>query len=150
MGRKENTDGIFRFVKSDSCKVSVNDEQQKFVSDREKIRKALKQENVMGFDIMHGEDIIGFAMLRQYEEKGYFLWNYLIDENCQHQGYGSKALRELIRLMTSEYRAENITTTCINGNDTALKMYQKAGFIITDVIDEDDIHETDLILKTEA
>ena len=138
------------FNQSDSCKVSVSDEQKEFVSSSEKMAKALKQENVMGFDIMHGEDIIGFAMLRKYEEKGYFLWNYLIDEKYQHQGYGSKALRELIRLMTFEYRAENITTTCINGNDTALKMYQKAGFIITDVIDEDDIHETNLILKTEA
>lgn len=60
--------------------------------------------------------LIGYAMLRKYEEdinKGssYFLWNYAIDYKYQNHGYGTNALQELHEFLKENYYAKNITTT---------------------------------------
>ena len=135
------------FSETDRCQAEVTEDQTQFISDKERMKKALKDDTVIGFDVIYRDEIIGFAMIRKYEEHGFFLWNYLIDRRYQNQRFGRKALEELIRYLRYEHKAETITVTCIKGNDIALKIYLEYGFIITDIVDEDDIHEINLELK---
>lgn len=134
-----------RFVKTYKMNVPVLEEQEKQLSSKDKIEKACLRENVMAFDIFDGELLVGFAMLRKYEEGGYFLWNYAIDRKYQNRHYGTRALTELIAVMRDEYGLREMSTTYLWGNDHARRVYEKVGFTETDVVDEDGCHEVNMI-----
>ena len=143
-----------RFEKSTGIKVRVLPEQQEFVAEEDMISDSLQKENVIGYDIFGGEQLIGFAMLRKYddEETGetcWFLWEYAIDAAQQGKGYGKKALLELIELMRREFSMQVMTTTYIWGNEVAKSLYESIGFTETDVVDEPDCHEVNMIYRSE-
>ena len=47
--------------------------------------------------------------------------------------------------MKENFAAKEFTTTYIFGNDVAKHVYEKIGFIETDVVDEPDCHEVNMI-----
>ena len=133
------------FKPSFAMKISVLPEQENQLSAKDKIEAACTRENVLAFDIYSGELLIGFAMVRKYDEGAYFLWNYAIDAQYQNQNYGTTALTEFIRFMKDTYQMSEMTTTYIWDNAHAKHVYEKIGFKETDVVDEDDCHEVNMI-----
>lgn len=139
-----------RFEKSIGIKVHVLPEQQDFVAAEDMITGSLQEENVIGYDIFDGAQLVGFTMLRKYddEETGetcWFLWEYVIDAAQQGRGCGKKALLELIELMRRDFDMHVMTTTYIWGNEVAKNLYESVGFTETDVVDEPDCHEVNMI-----
>ena len=134
-----------RFQPSVAMKISVLPEQEKQLSSKEKIEIACTKENVLAFDIYIDELLIGFAMVRKFDEGAYFLWNYAIDSQYQNQNYGTTALSEFICFMKDTYQMSEMTTTYIWGNAHAKHVYEKIGFKETDVVDEDDCHEVNMV-----
>ena len=134
-----------RFQPSFAMKISVLPEQEKQLSSKEKIEIACTKENVLAFDIYIDELLIGFAMVRKFDEGAYFLWNYAIDSQYQNQNYGTTALAEFICFMKDTYQMSEMTTTYIWGNAHAKHIYEKIGFKETDVVDEDDCHEVNMV-----
>ena len=139
-----------RFLESKSIKIELSENDLKQISSAEKIKKACEALNVIAFDIFDDEKLIGFAMLREYEKESYFLWNYAIDYRYQNKGYGTKALKELIHLLIDKYGINEMVTTYLWGNLHAKHVYEKVGFVETDVVDEDGIHEVNMHLDVEA
>lgn len=133
------------FLKSDSFKITVSPEQEKQLSSKEKITANIKDQHVFAFDIYNDESLIGFAMLRKFDTGSYFLWNFAIDIRFQNQHYGAKALQELLTMMRVTYGMHTMTTTYKYGNEHAKRLYENAGFIQTDIVDEDDCHEVNMI-----
>ncbi len=143
-----------RFEKSSGIKVKVLQEQRQFVAAADMITAALQKENVIGYDIFDGEQLVGFVMLRKYddEETGetrWFLWEYAIDSAFQGRGYGKKALVEIIDFMRRDFDMKIMTTTYIWGNEAAKNLYESMGFAETDVVDEPDCHEVNMIYRCE-
>lgn len=143
-----------RFEKSKGIKVRVLPQQQEFVATEDMIAGSLQKENVIGYDIFDSEQLVGFAMLRKYEDEDtgetcWFLWEYAVDAAQQGRGYGKKALLELIDLMRREFDMRVMTTTYIWGNDVAKSLYESVGFVETDVVDEPDCHEVNMIYRCE-
>lgn len=143
-----------RFEKSKGIKVRVLPQQQEFVATEDMIAGSLQKENVIGYDIFDGEQLVGFAMLRKYEDEDtgetcWFLWEYAVDAAQQGRGYGKRALLELIDLMRREFDMRIMTTTYIWGNDVAKSLYESVGFVETDVVDEPDCHEVNMIYRCE-
>ncbi|HKM33505.1 MAG TPA: GNAT family N-acetyltransferase [Lachnospiraceae bacterium] len=138
---------MFEFRKSKGFNIEIAESQKSMLSVLEKIKKVLQDGNVIAFDIYQDNHLIGFAMLRKYEESSYFLWDYAIDYKYQNLGYGSKALQELLGFLKSNYRAKKVTTTYICGNQHAKHIYEKIGFVETDIVDEEDVHEVNMIIK---
>lgn len=136
----------FEFVKSDSMKVDVLPSQEGELCTKEAIADICKSETVVAFDVYRAGTLVGFALLRKYDENGYFLWNYAIDAKYQNRGFGTEILRELISIMRDEYGADELVTTYIFGNEHAKHVYEKVGFIETDVVDEPDCHEVNMAL----
>ena len=134
-----------RFQRSKAMKISVLPEQEKQLSPKEKIAAACIKENVMAFDISLGELLIGFAMVRKFDEGSYFLWNFAIDTQYQNQKYGTAALVEFIDFMKSTYQMSKMTTTYMWGNEHAKHVYEKVGFEETDIVDENGCHEVNMI-----
>lgn len=118
-----------------------------FISSREKITKALSNENCMGFNAIIDDKIIGFALLREFEQNKYFLWDFIIDLKFQGQGKGKEFLNTLIQYLKDNYNAKMITTTYIYGNETAKKLYESVGFQQTDVVDDGKTHEVNMMLE---
>lgn len=140
------TDSQFKFINSSGIKIELTEQQKMQLSSKEKIESALASEDVISFDIYAFPNIlIGFAMLHSCGD-GWFLWNYAIDVNFQNQHYGQRALRELCELLKLKYNPKWITTTYKNDNEIARKMYESVGFVQTDIVCENDVHEVNMIL----
>ena len=136
-----------KLIKTTKFQIELSDEQRKQLSSKEKIEVALKDKNIFSFNIYEQDNLIGFAMLRKYSDMGYFLWNYAIDIRYQNKGYGTKALLFLIDYFETKYNALEITTTYTYGNEIAKHIYEKIGFVETDIVDEDGIHEVNMIYR---
>lgn len=138
---------MFTFKESKEMKIELNELQYKQISSKDNIKKALLLNNVFGYDIYHNDDLIGFAMLRKYDKGCYFLWDYAIDYRYQNKHYGTDALKELTKYLKIKFNAKEISTTYIYGNEIADYVYKKVGFIITDIVNEDNIHEVNMVMK---
>ncbi len=136
-----------RFIKSDSIKIQVAKEQENQISSKERILKACQNSECIAFDIYNDDNLIGFAALKEYEKEEFFLWNFAIDLKYQNMHYGTISLNELISYLISNYNMKTITTTYIFGNSHAKHLYEKAGFVETDTVDEEGCHEVNMILN---
>ena len=134
------------FVASKEMKISLPPEQAEMLSTKDTIKQIIKEnpDTVMAFDIYEEDVLIGFVLVLRFEKRKYFLWEYAIDFDHQNKHKGTKALTEFIEYMKNRYDAEEITTTYIYGNDHAKHIYEKVGFIETDVVDEPDCHEVNM------
>ena len=137
---------MFRFEITKTMNVTLKEDQYKQISSKSNIIKALDLGKAIGFDILKDNNIIGFAMLRKYDEGCYFLWDYAIDYKYQNNQFGTKALLELIEYFKANYSLKEMSTTYIFGNTIAAHIYEKVGFVTTDIVDEDDIHEVNMLL----
>ena len=155
-GTEENGDPLFRFaagedaaikfIRSEEMKIVLAPGQEEMLSTREDIRTIIREnpDTVMAFDIFEGEERIGFALVHRFEERKYFLWEYAIDKDHQNRGKGTRALKEFMAFLKTRYGAEEMTTTYIYGNEQAKRVYEKAGFLETDVVDEPGCHEVNM------
>lgn len=137
----------FTFKKSKEMKVQVSKEQAKEISTPADIKIACGYDVVIAFDIYLDETVIGFAMIEMVTRRTFFLWNYAIDSKYQNKGYGTEALRQLVALLRKEYKIWVLTTTYIWGNEHAKHVYEKVGFIETDVVDEPGVHEVNMKIR---
>ena len=125
------------------CKIRRNENRADSGTVRNAVHKG--KDTVMAFDIMEENNLIGFVLVHRFEDRKYFLWEYAIDIRFQNQHKGTRALTEFIDYMKTRYDAREITTTYIWGNDHAKHVYEKVGFIETDVVDEPDCHEVNMV-----
>ena len=134
------------FTRSTEMKISLTPEQAEMLSTKEDIKKIITDnpDTVMAFDIYDGNDLIGFVLVHRFEKQKYFLWEYAIDINHQNKHKGTKALSEFISFLQAHHNAKEITTTYIYGNNQAKHVYEKVGFVETDVVDEPDCHEVNM------
>ena len=137
---------MFTFVPSADMKISLPPDQAEMLSTRETIREIIRRnpDTVMAFDICEENALIGFVLVHRFEARKYFLWEYAIDEAHQNQHKGTRALTAFIGYMKTRHDAEEITTTYIWGNDHAKHVYEKVGFVETDVVDEPGCHEVNM------
>jgi diamine N-acetyltransferase len=134
------------FVTSTEMKIELTPEQSEMLSTKENIKRIIRDnpDTVMAFDIMDENNLIGFVLVHRFEDRKYFLWEYAIDIRFQNQHKGTQALTEFINYMKTRYDAKEITTTYIYGNEHAKHVYERVGFIETDVVDEPDCHEVNM------
>ncbi len=136
-----------RFEKTKAMKIDILPEQEKMLSSKKEIKKACKRKDVIAFDIYNNDILIGFVMLRQFAETSFFLWDYAIDFKYQNCKYGTTALKELIEKLKNDFNAKIITTTYISGNTQAKRLYEKLGFLETDIVKTETFCEVNMLLN---
>ena len=136
-----------KMIRTTQFQIAVSDADRKQLSSKTRIKQALTDPNILSYDIWDGDARIGFAMLRPFNENGFFLWNFAIDSAYQNQHYGPRALRGLFTMLKQEHHAKVITTTYTFGNDHAKYVYEKVGFRETDVVEENGIHEVNMVVE---
>lgn len=138
---------MMSFVKSDSMKIEVLKEQEIFLSSKDKIKKVINMSDVIAYDIYIDSILIGFVMLKDFEKGCFFLWDFAIDYKYQNKSYGTLALKELMEFMKEKYEMHTMTTTYKYGNMHAKHLYEKIGFVETDVVEEGNCHEVNMIYR---
>jgi len=140
---------MITFVSSTEMKVTLAPDQEDMLSSKETIKKIIQEnpDTVMAFDILDGDELIGFVLVDRFEERKYFLWEYAIDRSFQNRHKGTKALIAFIDYLKTRHEAKEITTTYIWGNEHAKHVYEKVGFVETDVVDEPDCHEVNMAYR---
>lgn len=139
---------MIKFIKSNSIKIKLDKKDWDNIPSEKTISKVIEKENIFAFDILNeNNEVIGFTMLRKFEENSYFLWEFAIDKNFQGKGLGKKSLEELISFLRKEYNLKILTTTYIFGNEKAKKLYENLGFKKISIIEEDGVHEVDMLLN---
>ena len=138
---------MFNFIVSKEMKINLTPEQENMLSSKSDIKKIIQDnpDTVLAFDIFEKSDLVGFVLVYLFEERKYFLWEYAIDIRYQNMHKGTNALIEFIDYLKINYNATTLTTTYIYGNDHAKHIYEKVGFKETDVVDEEDCHEVNMI-----
>ena len=134
------------FIESTEMKITLSPEQAEMLSTRETIKEIIQKnpDTVMAFDIYDDGELIGFVLVHRFEEKKFFLWEFAIDQSYQNQHKGTNALIAFIDYMKTHYDAVEMTTTYIFGNEHAKHVYEKVGFVETDVVDEPGCHEVNM------
>ena len=94
------------------------------------------------FGIYAEGKMVGYVMvIYDYDVPEYDIWHMMIDESMQGHGYGSAALDQVISyIKTKPFGDSNrVALTCNKDNPAARKLYERKGFLVTGVEDEDEI-----------
>ena len=83
-------------------------------------------------------EMVGLMLVEDLAEEPscYHLHEFLIDQNHQHKGYGSAAIKKLQDALALERKFPRIEVCVHKDNQNAKAFYEKAGFVKTDFIDE--------------
>ena len=100
-----------------------------------------EDEITVSYALCHGEKPVGLVEI--YYGKGrdfpnmegkqvYELFRILVDRDCQMKGYGTEAVRLFLDYAKGKFlgEAEDIVVSVVEGNDVALKLYEKFGFAV--------------------
>ena len=94
------------------------------------------------FGIYHGDKMVGYVMvIYDYDIPEYDIWHMMIDRSEQGKGYGRAALQNVLDYIREKPfgDSDRVALTCNKENQTAMKLYLKAGFAPTGRSDEDEI-----------
>jgi len=83
--------------------------------------------------------IVGTALVREFTDEplGYDLQQFMIDEQYQRKGYGSRALHLILDELRKEGHYDHVEL-CVKKADTeAIRLYEKHGFADSGYVDED-------------
>lgn len=135
---------MFEFIETKKYdEIELPQDQAKQVSKACKIRAALKKSENIGLDVYLRNTRIAFCLIHELDVDEAFLWNFIVDPEYQHKGYGKAILNELIDFLRSKGYNELVTTyKC--GNDIAKSLYEKVGFIKIDEIHDGEINEVNM------
>lgn len=126
----------------DIIRLSVTDEQQKYLDRSTGIIARgyiYRGANARVFGIVSDEQMVGVALVKDMDEEPacYDLQQFMIDKRFQNQGFGTEALKQIIAMLKEEAKYKCVEV-CVNKEDaSALRVYEKVGFIDTGYIDED-------------
>ena len=89
--------------------------------------------------LMDGEEAVGFVFYGYWAERDhYLLCRYMIDYKHQAKGYGTAFLPLVIDLIRSQYGCADVYVSVGDDNKRALALYEKAGFVSTEEMDEEE------------
>lgn len=96
--------------------------------------------DVYPFAIYNDETPIGFMMLDEdREERCLVIWRIMFPEEHQNKGYGTEAMRQIIRLAKESGKYDFMIIDYAPENEIAKHVYEKMGFVPTGEISDGEI-----------
>lgn len=140
----------FRKINMDNCKQII--EMQLFESQEEYVMPFVdslaqsysdlfEEEITITYALYNGEKAVGLVEIRYVKGEGflelqdkmvYELFRILVDQDYQKEGYGTKAVQLFLNYVKDKPLgdADDIVVSVVEGNDVALKLYERFGFEI--------------------
>lgn len=124
-------------------RLSVREDQRHYVSDTANILArayALREQRSVALHITLDDTPIGMLMYHDWEEgECYVLSQFFIDQRWQGQGYGYAAMQLLLDEFRRDGRWNKVDLCYCEGDEPAMKLYEKCGFIHTGEVDEGEV-----------
>jgi len=114
-------------------KLEVSDDQKRFVaSNAVSIAQAHFSEYAWFRAIYADDTPVGFVMLYLDQDKPlYGVWRFMIDEEHQRKGYGSRAMQQVIEYVKGLPEARELMLSYAPGEGNPSPFYGKCGFVDT-------------------
>ena len=87
------------------------------------------------FSIFVGEEFVGIIQKIRLEDRNLHIGRFFINPQKQGQGLGSQALRNFVSLAFENEDIDTVSLNVYEANQTAYKLYQKAGFEIVQMVE---------------
>ena len=121
----------------------VRDDQRSFVADSAGILArayAYRESRSRAFVIYHDDIPVGMALYYDMDEdRVYHFSQFFIDRRYQRNGYGYEAAAMILQMMKDDGKYDKAVLCYIDGDEAALKLYEKLGFRHTGEAYEDEI-----------
>ena len=102
--------------------------------------------DVFPFAVYNDDTIVGFMLLEEEaEDSTLILWRIMFPPEHENKGYGTAAVKLLIKYAKESGRYQRLTLICSPENIVARHIYDKLGFLPTGQIQYGDV-EMELIL----
>lgn len=133
------------FSTSQLCQLQVHPSQIHYIETVEESLKEAKENPIWNpWAILHNETLIGFAMSGDWiDEQRTWLDRFLIDHRFQGQGYGKKALFQLIDYLIKDSLHGQLYLSLYSDNIQALHLYESFNF---QLIQQKDIHGEQIMM----
>lgn len=134
--------------REDCIRLKVAKSQADYIAtNKESLEAAAENAEVARPFVIYAGDVpVGFTMFAfepDYEDPNdrYWLWRFMIDEECQGQGLGREALKQIITYF-KENGATNMRLSTKESNVNAIHLYESQGFKRTgEMNDEETVFE---------
>lgn len=134
--------------REDCIRLKVAKSQADYIAtNKESLEAAAENAEVARPFVIYAGDVpVGFTMFAfepDYEDPNdrYWLWRFMIDEECQGQGLGREALKQIIAYF-KENGATNMRLSTKESNVNAIHLYESQGFKRTgEMNDEETVFE---------
>ncbi|WP_051236948.1 GNAT family N-acetyltransferase [Paenibacillus pinihumi] len=127
----------------DECiRLKPKKEQETLVaSNADSLIHATNEPTSRPFGIYLDDVMIGFLLFdnEMYKDGYYWILRFMVDERYQGKGYGSAAIREVIRKLESKPDCRQIRVNHIPHNTNANRLYKSLGFEETGEIEDGEI-----------
>ena len=122
--------------------LSVKEEQKKYVAPAIGILArgyVYRDCNVKIYSFENDGVIVGTALVREFTDEplGYDLQQFMIDEQYQRKGYGSRALQQILDELRKEGHYDHVELCVKKADAEAIRLYKKHGFADSGYVDED-------------
>lgn len=87
------------------------------------------------FSIFDGQEFVGLIQKIRLEDGNLHIGRFFINPQKQGQGLGDQALREFVSLAFENEDIDTVSLNVYEANQTAYKLYQKAGFEIVQMVE---------------
>jgi diamine N-acetyltransferase len=123
--------------------LKVREDQMKFVASNENgLALAYAHKEMEPRGIYNGDEMVGFVMYAKDPDDGlYYINRLMIDEKHQGRGFGTEALKILL----GQLRNSGVLSVDIlhkPDNYSAIRIYERLGFVLTDETLGDDVIST--------
>ncbi|MDX5980771.1 GNAT family N-acetyltransferase [Exiguobacterium profundum] len=121
--------------------LTVDENQARFIeTNAESLREMIEDTkyNWQSFAFYEGERPVGFMMVGAENQSERYVWldRFMIDQNEQGKGVGTKCLRMAVEFIQTQYDVDDIILSLHQENEAAKRFYAKNGFVDSDLIDE--------------
>jgi diamine N-acetyltransferase len=125
----------------DCIRLNVSENQKNFVAPNVySIAQAyIHYGSAFPYGIYHEDQMVGFVMLgHNKEDQEFWLWRFMIDEKFQNQGFGTEAVKLVLKKF-HEMNASEVYLSYEPENHIADALYRKFGWLPTGKIEEGEI-----------
>lgn len=125
----------------DCIRLNVSEHQKNFVaSNVYSIAQAyIHYGSAFPYGIYQDDQMVGFVMLgHNQEDQEFWLWRFMIDEKFQNQGFGTEAVKLVLKKF-QEMNAHEVYLSYEPENHIADALYRKFGWLPTGKIEEGEI-----------
>ncbi|WDH75787.1 GNAT family N-acetyltransferase [Exiguobacterium marinum] len=121
--------------------LTVDEKQSRFIETNAESLQEMAEDtkyNWQSYAFYDGERPVGFMMVGAENQTERYVWldRFMMDQNEQGKGVGTKCLRMVVDWIQTKYDVDDIILSLHQENEAAKRFYAKNGFVDSGLIDE--------------